>query len=80
MISKFSKLGVATLALLATSFSAQAADMPIKGGYYKGPPRSVVSYYNWTGFYVGINGGYGWGSTGSPMAPPVSSAPARRAG
>lgn len=62
MISKFSKLGIATFALLATSFSADAADIPVKG-YYKGPPRSVVSYYNWTGGYVGINGGYGWGSS-----------------
>jgi outer membrane immunogenic protein len=63
MISKFSKLGIATVALLATSFAANAADIPVKGGYYKGPPRSVVSYYNWTGGYVGINGGYMWGST-----------------
>jgi outer membrane immunogenic protein len=52
--------GVAALALLATSFSAQAADIPQP--VYKGP-RSVVSYYNWTGFYAGINGGYAWGSS-----------------
>jgi len=64
MISKFTKLGIATMALLATSFAADAADMPIKGGpYYKAPPRSVVSYYNWTGFYAGINGGYSWGNS-----------------
>ena len=25
--------------------------------------RSVVAYYNWTGFYVGINGGYGMGKS-----------------
>jgi outer membrane immunogenic protein len=63
MISKFSKLGIATFALLATSFAANAADIPTKGGYYKGPPRSVVSYYNWTGGYIGISGGYGWGES-----------------
>ena len=62
MISKFSKLGTAILALLVTSISANAADIPVKG-YYKGPPRSVVSYYNWTGAYIGINGGYGWGNS-----------------
>ena len=62
MISKFTKWGIATFALLATSFSADAADIPVKG-YYKGPPRSVVSYYNWTGGYIGINGGYGWGNS-----------------
>jgi outer membrane immunogenic protein len=62
MISKFTKWGIATLALLVPSFSADAADIPVKG-YYKGPPRSVVSYYNWTGGYVGINGGYMWADT-----------------
>ena len=43
---------------LGTSGSALAADMPVKGPVYKAPP---VVMYNWTGFYVGINGGYGWG-------------------
>jgi outer membrane immunogenic protein len=62
MISRFTKMGIATLALLATSLAAKAADMPVKG-YYKAPPRSVVSYYNWTGFYAGVNGGYSWGSS-----------------
>lgn len=62
MISRFPKLGIATLALFAVSFPAAAADMPV-GDYYNGPPRSVVSYYNWTGGYVGINGGYGWGES-----------------
>jgi outer membrane immunogenic protein len=62
MISKFSKLGIATFALLVTSLSAEAADIPVKG-YYKAQPRSVISYYNWTGGYIGINGGYGWGNS-----------------
>jgi outer membrane immunogenic protein len=52
--------GLAAMTLLATSFSAQAADIPRP--VYKGV-RSVVAYYNWTGFYVGINGGYGWGNS-----------------
>jgi outer membrane immunogenic protein len=50
--------GIAALSMLATSFAAQAADIPRP--IYKGV-RSVVAYYNWTGFYAGINGGYGWG-------------------
>lgn len=53
--------GIAALALLATSFTAEAADIPRP--IYKGPPRSVVAYYNWTGFYAGINGGYAWGES-----------------
>jgi outer membrane immunogenic protein len=50
--------GIAAMALLATSFSAEAADIPRP--VYKGM-RSVVAYYNWTGLYVGVNAGYGWG-------------------
>jgi outer membrane immunogenic protein len=63
MILKLLKAGVATLALVAACAAAEAADMPIKAPYYKGPIRSVVSYYNWTGFYAGINAGYGFGTS-----------------
>ena len=63
MTFKLIKASVATLALLAVPFAAQAADVPIKAPYYKGAPHSVVSYYNWTGFYAGVNAGYGWGSS-----------------
>jgi outer membrane immunogenic protein len=63
--------GFAALSLLVTSFSAQAADIPRP--VYKGV-RSVVAYYNWTGFYVGINGGYGFG-TSNWDAPPLSIKP-----
>jgi outer membrane immunogenic protein len=52
--------GIAAAALLATSFAAKAADIPRP--VYKGV-RSVVAYYNWTGFYVGVNAGYGWGNS-----------------
>jgi outer membrane immunogenic protein len=37
---------------------ANAADMAVKA-----PPAPVVTAYNWTGFYLGIEGGGGWGST-----------------
>ena len=66
--------GLAALTVLAVPFAAQAADVPIKAPYYKGAPRSVVSYYNWTGFYAGINGGYGFG-TSNWDAPAVSPKP-----
>ena len=63
MTSKLIKAGAAAIALLlAPMAAAEAADMPVKGPYYKAP-RSVVSYYNWTGFYAGINGGYGFGKS-----------------
>ena len=74
MTFKLIKAGAATVALLVASIAAEAADMPIKAPYYKGPPRSVVSYYNWTGFYAGINGGYGFG-TSDWSSPAVSMKP-----
>src|SRR5262249_17742057 len=53
-------LGVATVAPLATP-PAAAADLPRR---YE-PPIAPVYVppiaYNWTGFYLGINGGGGWG-------------------
>jgi outer membrane immunogenic protein len=49
-------VGVLTLASLA-----QAADLP-RQVVTKAPPY-VAPYYNWTGFYVGVNGGGGWGTT-----------------
>jgi outer membrane immunogenic protein len=63
MTFKLSTAGLAAFALLIIPFAAQGADMPIKAPYYKGAPRSVVAYYNWTGFYAGINGGYAFGSS-----------------
>ena len=52
---------LAAAALLAGSLAAQAADMgqPM----YKAPAYVGPVYSNWTGFYVGVNGGYGWGDS-----------------
>ncbi|MBN8989377.1 MAG: porin family protein [Rhizobiales bacterium] len=36
-----------------------AADLPVQA--YKSAPVAA-QVYNWTGLYVGVNGGYGWGS------------------
>jgi outer membrane immunogenic protein len=54
---------VVTLALVGMAAQASAADlgrrvqMPVKA------PVAPVPYYNWTGFYVGVNGGGGWGQS-----------------
>lgn len=43
--------------LLGPFCAAQAADLPTKA-----PPAPVqATIYNWTGLYVGVNGGGGWG-------------------
>ena len=38
--------------------SALAADLPART--YTKAPAMVSPAYNWTGFYVGVMGGYGW--------------------
>jgi outer membrane immunogenic protein len=49
-------------AVVASGFigAASAADMPTKAPIVKAP---VAAPYNWTGFYVGANIGYGWGTS-----------------
>jgi outer membrane immunogenic protein len=64
--------GLAAMAMLAAAFSAQAADIPPP--VYKGV-RPVIAYYNWTGFYIGINGGYGWGNSNWSLLPGTSIKP-----
>jgi outer membrane immunogenic protein len=54
------KQAIAVLILAAMGTSASAADLPA-AVYTKAPV--VAPIYNWTGFYVGANGGYGWGNT-----------------
>ena len=49
--------------IVTTWVSAHAADLPIAPVYQPAAaPVVVKQVYNWTGFYVGVNGGYGWGS------------------
>jgi outer membrane immunogenic protein len=37
-----------------------AADLPVRAPAYKAPPPVVV--WSWTGFYIGVNGGYSFGN------------------
>ena len=46
---------------LSVATAASAADMKARP-YTKAPPAVVSPAYNWSGFYVGAMGGYGWGS------------------
>jgi len=42
---------------LLTSFGAEAADLAVKPP----PVAPAAAVFNWTGFYIGVNGGYGLG-------------------
>lgn len=51
---------VGTFTIAALISGAQAADIPRAAPEpYRAPV--AVPYFSWTGFYAGINGGYGWG-------------------
>jgi outer membrane immunogenic protein len=53
---KNSWMGIIGLAALGTAGSALAADMAVKAP----PPAPLPVIYNWSGFYIGANGGGGW--------------------
>lgn len=54
--------GVSCLLVAAFLGSANAADMPLKAPL-AAPPAAPA----WTGFYIGINGGAGWGTAASSI-------------
>ncbi len=56
-------IGASALALVGSAGIALAADLP----NYQAPPPSQVynpaPAFDWTGPYLGLTGGYGWGTT-----------------
>jgi outer membrane immunogenic protein len=57
------KILVAGLVALFGATSALAADLPART--YTKAPVYVDPGYDWTGFYIGLNGGYSWGNASS---------------
>jgi outer membrane immunogenic protein len=53
---------LAGVGVLAMASLAHAADLP-RQMVTKAQQPYMAPYYNWTGFYVGINGGGGWGTS-----------------
>jgi outer membrane immunogenic protein len=53
--------GAAALAALTTMTAANATDLPRRHQMPAKAPAYVTPLYNWSGFYAGINGGYGFG-------------------
>jgi outer membrane immunogenic protein len=51
----------ATVLSVGLSQIASAADLPVKASVYNAP---IATQYNWTGFYVGGNLGWGWNDDG----------------
>jgi outer membrane immunogenic protein len=51
------KLVIVASALVLGTATASAADLA--PSYYKAPPPMVMAAYNWSGFYAGLNAGWG---------------------
>jgi outer membrane immunogenic protein len=70
---------LATVALTMFAAPAAAADLAARP-YTKAPPAPVAAVYDWTGFYIGANGGWGsgrkcWDLTADavgPFVPPIA--------
>src|SRR3954466_12088338 len=56
----FGAIGAVALGLSAPANAADLAARP----YTKAPPPMVAAIYDWSGFYIGINGGHGFGPKG----------------
>src|SRR5260370_35583828 len=56
------KFLLATGGLVALGFGApaSAADLAARPST-KAPPPMIAALYDWSGFYIGANGGWGWG-------------------
>ena len=53
------KLLLTTTALVVLASPALAADLAARP-YTKAPPPVMAAIYDWSGFYIGVNGGGGW--------------------
>jgi len=62
------RLLLAACAAVVAAPHAFAGDLPLQRRSNYVPPETYSSLFNWTGFYAGVHGGYGWGkgAGGSP--------------
>jgi outer membrane immunogenic protein len=67
-MKKFALAIVSFTALAAVPAFAADLTPAYKAPLYKAPPAVV---WNWTGFYIGANGGYGWGRWDSNSISPI---------
>src|SRR5256885_2391325 len=73
------KVLLSTVAFIAFAAPAAAADLAARP-YTKAPPAPIAAVYDWSGFYIGANGGWGssrqgWGLLGPGPGPPAAGCP-----
>jgi outer membrane immunogenic protein len=73
-MQRLAVIGAGLLSIAGLAEAASAADLPAQT--YTKAPVIVDSVYNWTGFYIGIEGGGGWGRSqhyrNDPLASPTT--------
>lgn len=62
-MGRFHYAALVAVAVIGFASVASAADMPVNAA----PMVAPVPVYNWTGWYVGGNIGYGWGDSTDPQ-------------
>ena len=78
--ASLSACGVVALVILARPTVALAADFPPSAPPIRAPVVAVPPPFSWYGFYIGIQGGYGWGGNAITYAPNASYAAVFAAG
>ena len=68
MDTKMKKILLSSVALLGLTAGAMAADLPSRRA--PAPIVAAVPLFTWTGFYVGVNAGYGWSTNDSNVFVP----------
>jgi len=66
---------VAGLAAVGIAGAASAADLPARTYTKAPPPAYVAAVYDWSGFYIGVNGGWGNVNNFWTLQTPVGTSP-----
>lgn len=74
------KILVVTLAAFGLATPALAADLPARAAPPAPVPFVAPPVFTWTGFYAGVNAGYGWGRGSGTMRAGGASGPIRGSG